>query len=84
MLATLVAILAPIFTCIQLVPQLHKTYTTHQVDDLSFESILFITIGNLLWLIHGYYVRDTPLILAGLFATVVNVSLLYLYVRFRR
>jgi len=84
MLATLVAVLAPMLTCIQLLPQLYKSYSTQEVDDLSLESLVCITLGNLLWLIHGYYVRDTPLIIAGLFATVVNITLLRLYFRYRR
>jgi uncharacterized protein with PQ loop repeat len=84
MLAALVSVLAPIFTCIQLIPQLYKTYITQKVDDLSFDSLLFITVGNLLWLAHGYYVKDSSLIIAGLFATVVNTALLHLYFVYRR
>jgi uncharacterized protein with PQ loop repeat len=84
MLAALVSVLAPIFTCIQLIPQLYKTYITQKVDDLSFDSLLFISIGNLLWLLHGYYVKDDSLIIAGLFATAVNATLLRLYFLYRR
>jgi MtN3 and saliva related transmembrane protein len=78
-LSSLVAVLAPLFTCIQLMPQLYKTYVTKSVQDLSLESLLVITIGNLLWLVHGYYIRDISLVFAGIVATVINLSLLALY-----
>ena len=83
-LSSLVAVLAPLFTCIQLMPQLYKTYVTKSVQDLSLESLLGITIGNLLWLVHGYYIRDMSLVFAGIVATVINLSLLALYSVYRR
>jgi MtN3 and saliva related transmembrane protein len=82
-LATLAAVFAPLFTCVQLIPQLYKTYATRSVKDLSLETLFIITIGNLLWLLHGYYIRDTSLVFAGLVATVVNLSLLRLYMLYR-
>lgn len=82
-LARLAAVLAPLFTCIQLVPQLYKTYSTKSVADLSFESLLIITVGNLLWLLHGYFIRDTSLLVAGVVASSVNFALLWLYMLYR-
>jgi len=81
--SSLVAILAPLFTSFQLVPQLYKTYTSRSVVDLSLNSIILMTVGNLLWLLHGYFIRDTSLLIAGLIASVVNVSLLILYIDYR-
>jgi len=82
-LATLAAVFAPLLTCLQLIPQLYKTYSTRSVKDLSLETLFMITIGNLLWLLHGYYIRDMSLLFSGLVATVVNLSLLRLYVAYR-
>jgi MtN3 and saliva related transmembrane protein len=81
--ARLAAVLAPLFTCIQLAPQLYKTYSTKSVKDLSFESLLIITLGNLLWLLHGYFIRDASLLVAGLVASSVNFTLLWLYMLYR-
>ena len=81
--ARLAAVLAPLFTCIQLVPQLYKTYSTKSVTDLSLESLLIISLGNLLWLLHGYFIRDTPLLVAGLVASSVNFTLLWLYMLYK-
>jgi MtN3 and saliva related transmembrane protein len=82
-LARLAAVLAPLFTCIQLVPQLYKTYSTKSVADLSLESLLIISLGNLLWLLHGYFIRDTPLLVAGVVASLVNAGLLWLYMLYK-
>jgi len=81
--SSFVAILAPIFTSFQLVPQLYKTYMSRSVVDLSLGSIILITVGNFLWLAHGYFIRDASLLMAGLIATVVNISLLLLYFDYR-
>lgn len=83
LLSSLIAILAPVFTSIQLVPQLYKTYRSGSVADLSLESIILLSVGNLLWLAHGYFIRDASLLVAGAIATLVNLSLLALYMDYR-
>lgn len=65
MLSTLVAIAAPLINCIQLVPQLYKTYTTRRVADLSPYSLLLILVTNLLWFAHGAMIRDVALLVSG-------------------
>ena len=41
MLPFIVSTLAPIVNCIQLIPQLYKTYITKSVKDLSIYSLFF-------------------------------------------
>ena len=79
MLPVIVATLAPIINCIQLFPQLHKTYMTRSVKDLSLYSLLLILTTNILWLSHGYFISDMSLIAAGVISMVVNITLLTLY-----
>jgi MtN3 and saliva related transmembrane protein len=79
-----VATLAPIVNCSQLVPQLYKTYVTRSVKDLSLYSILLILITNMLWLLHGYFILDTSLIVAGTISVFINSSLLLLYFIFSK
>lgn len=83
MLPFIVATLAPIVNSIQLFPQLYKTYIRKSVKDLSFYSLLLILITNLLWLLHGYFIIDTSLIIGGIFSLTINVALLILYFRYR-
>ena len=79
MLPLIVATLAPIINCIQLIPQLYKTYKTKRVHDLSLYSLLLILTVNLLWLLHGYFINDISLIVAGVISMIINITLLTLY-----
>jgi MtN3 and saliva related transmembrane protein len=84
MLPFIVATLAPIVNCIQLFPQLYKTYTSKKVNDLSLYSLLLILTTNILWLLHGYFIFDMSLIVAGVISTVINITLLTLYWNYRK
>ena len=83
MIPLIVATLAPIVNCIQLFPQLYKTYITKSVEDLSLYSLLLILITNLFWLLHGYFIRDNSLIVAGIISMTVNITLLALFFLYR-
>ena len=80
----IVATLAPIVNCVQLFPQLYKTFTTKHVNDLSYYSLLLILTTNLLWLLHGYFINDYSLIVAGIISIMVNGSLMCLYISYKK
>ena len=84
MLPFIIATLAPIVNCIQLFPQLYKTYITKSVKDLSLYSLLLILTTNLLWLLHGYFITDISLIFAGIVSMFINIALLTLYFLYRK
>jgi uncharacterized protein with PQ loop repeat len=84
MLPFIVATLAPIVNSIQLFPQLYKTYITKSVKDLSFFSLLLILITNLLWLVHGIFIIDISLIVAGVVSMIINIALLILFFLYRK
>ena len=84
MLPIIVATLAPTVNCVQLIPQLYKTYVTKSVKDLSFYSLLLIILTNLLWLLHGYFIYDISLIVAGIISMSINLTLLSLYLFYRK
>ena len=75
----IVATLAPILNCIQIVPQLYKTFESKSVRDLSIYSLLLILFTNILWTLHGYFIMDHSLIVAGFISMFVNISLLNLF-----
>jgi MtN3 and saliva related transmembrane protein len=74
-----IATIVPITTSIQLLPQLYKTYNTKSVEDLSFYTILFILINNILWTIHGYFIFDYSLIISGFLSIIIILVLFILY-----
>jgi len=79
-----VSTLAPLLTCIQLLPQLYKTVKTRRVDDLSFYSLILLFSTNIVWILHGYFIMDVPLIVAGSISSLVNLSLIILYLRYKK
>lgn len=84
MIPIVVATLAPIVNCVQLFPQLYKTWTTKRVKDLSAYSLFLILAANLLWLLHGYFRIDYSLIGAGIISLVINLTLFWLYLMYRK
>jgi len=83
MFPILVATLAPIVNCVQLFPQVYKTYKTKQVRDLSVHSLLLLLTTNLLWFTHGYFIMDVSLLVSGGISLLVNSFLLFLYFLYR-
>ena len=81
---TVVATAAPLLNCIQFIPQLHKTYTTKTVKDLSIYSIMFITTTSALWLAHGYFIMDASLVFGGIVTVTINLILLFMYLAYRK
>jgi len=84
MIPFIIATLAPILNSIQLFPQLYKTYITKSVKDLSLYSLSLILITNLIWLLHGYYINDISLIIAGIVSSIISLALLTLFVFYRK
>ena len=79
MFAYIVSILAPLVNTIQQMPQLYKTFTTKRVKDLSVYSLLLVLTTNLLWLLHGYFIWDASLMVAGVISLGINGALLIGY-----
>jgi len=84
MLPLVVATLAPIVNCIQMIPQLYKTAVTKRVKDLSLYSLCLILATNILWLIHGYFIMDLSLLVSGAISIIINLCLFSLYVLYRK
>jgi uncharacterized protein with PQ loop repeat len=84
MIPFIVATLAPIVNSVQLFPQLYKTYVTKSVKDLSYYSLSLILLTNLLWLLHGYFIFDISLIIAGMVSMIINLALLTLFFLYKK
>jgi uncharacterized protein with PQ loop repeat len=82
MLIILIAIGASLLGSIQQLPQLYKTYTTKEVADLSFESLLLVFATCALWFLHGFIISDIPLLISGIVSMAISATLLILFVRY--
>lgn len=83
-LTTIVATLAPILNCCQMLPQIYKTYKTKKVTDLSFQALFLLLLTSVLWTLHGIFIADNSLIIAGIVSIIINILLLLLYFCYRR
>jgi MtN3 and saliva related transmembrane protein len=79
-----VSILAPIANCIQMIPQLYKSYKTQKVHDLSIYSLSLLLLTSVLWLLHGYFIQDASLIVAGVISVAVNAMMFTLFFKYSR
>jgi len=80
--ASLIAVLAPIITCTQLLPQLYKTVKTKEVKDLSVNTLLLIFASSILWFLHGYFISDSSLLFACSISKTINAILLGYYYKY--
>ena len=84
MLSLIVAILAPVITSLQLLPQLYKIYKTKNVNGVSIHSLYLFLITNLLWLLHGYFITDYSLLIGSAIGMIISISSLILYIKYRK
>jgi uncharacterized protein with PQ loop repeat len=56
-----------------------QTYTTKQVDDLSFFTLVLLVISATLWTLHGFFIKDISLLIAGFISLAINISMVVLY-----
>jgi MtN3 and saliva related transmembrane protein len=68
--------LAAILTTAAFLPQLIKTLKTKRADDVSLTTLIMFIIGVLSWIIYGYEISSTPILIANLITLILNVSIL--------
>ena len=83
MVTRTLGVLATLISCIQMIPQLYKTYTTRSVTDLSLYSLVLIFLTNILWALHGYFIADLSLLIAGFLTATINATLIVLYFKYQ-
>ena len=64
---------AAILTTSAFVPQLIKTLKTKKADDVSLTTLIMFIIGVLSWIIYGYKISSTPILIANLITLILNL-----------
>ena len=67
---------AAILTTAAFLPQLIKTLKTKKADDISFTTLVMFIIGVLSWIIYGYKISSTPILIANLITLILNLLIL--------
>ena len=67
---------AAILTTAAFLPQLIKTLNTRKADDVSLTTLIMFIVGVLSWIIYGYQISSTPILIANLITLILNLSIL--------
>ena len=68
--------LAAILTTAAFLPQLLKTLKTKKADDVSLTTLVMFIIGVLSWIIYGYKISSTPILVANFITLILNLMIL--------
>ena len=75
---------AAILTTAAFLPQLKKTIKTKKADDVSLTTLIMFIIGVLSWIIYGYEISSTPILIANLITLILNLLILLSKVYFSK
>ena len=64
-LNTCIGSLAAICTTVAFVPQVIKSWRTHDLSGISLPMYTIFTTGVILWLVYGLLIHDWPVIIAN-------------------
>lgn len=72
-----------LLSSITFIPQVHKTWVSKSVKDLSLSMMLIVFSSTIVWLIYGVALNLWPVILANGFICVLSVLLIYFKLTFK-
>ena len=67
---------AAILTTAAFLPQLLKTLKTKKADDVSLVTLIMFTCGVGSWIIYGYEISSSPILIANVITFILNLSIL--------
>lgn len=80
----LIGIAAGILTASSMLPQVIKTLKEKKAEEVSKKMLLVLSSGVALWIVYGFMKKDLPIIATNIFSLLVNLTMLYLRIRFNR
>ena len=75
---------AAILTTLAFLPQLIKTLKTKKAEDVSLITLIMFLTGVLSWIIYGYKISSTPILLANLITFILNLLILIFKITFSK
>ena len=79
---TYIGFLAGSCTAFAFIPQVYDVFKTKNTKALSFATLVIFFIGQLLWITHGYYANDKPILLFACITAVLYIFLIYAKLKF--
>ena len=75
---------AAILTTLAFLPQLIKTIKTKKAEDVSLVTLIMFLTGVLSWIIYGYKISSTPILMANIVTFILNLFLLIFKISFKK
>ena len=75
---------AAILTTLAFLPQLIKTLKTKKAEDVSLVTLIMFLTGVLSWIIYGYKISSTPILLANIITFILNLLILIFKISFEK
>ena len=69
---------AAILTTIAFLPQLYKTWRTKSANDVSIVMLAMFVTGVSFWIVYGWEIQSTPILVANIITFALNFSILIL------
>ncbi len=73
---------AAILTTLAFLPQLIKTIRTKKAEDVSLITLIMFLTGVLSWIIYGYKILSTPILIANIITFTLNLLILIFKITF--
>ena len=75
---------AAILTTLAFLPQLVKTLKTKKAEDVSLITLIMFLTGVLSWIIYGYKISSTPILIANIITFILNLLILIFKITFQK
>ena len=75
---------AAILTTLAFLPQLIKTIKTRKAEDVSLITLIMFLTGVFSWIIYGYRISSTPILIANVITFILNLLILFFKVSFSK
>jgi len=75
---------AAILTTLAFLPQLIKTLKTQKAEDVSLITLIMFLTGVLSWIVYGYKISSTPILIANVITFILNLLILIFKITFSK
>ena len=75
---------AALLTTLAFLPQLIKTLKTKKAEDVSLLTLIMFLTGVLSWIIYGYKISSTPILIANIITFILNLLILIFKITFSK
>jgi MtN3 and saliva related transmembrane protein len=79
----IVGIVAAVLSTIALLPQVVRVWKTKSVNDISVGMCLFMTTSQVMWLIYGGIVGETPIVASNIVVLMQTMAMLRFKTKYR-